>query len=97
MEGSKCCKLFKDVGLVGKNFTTTDIDINFNKVKDKGAKKISFEQFNKLLELLAPKLKMEVDALKDKIAKQKGPDYHGTKAEYNKFHDDKSQYTGVYA
>jgi len=43
MEGSKCCKLFKDVGLVGKALTTTDIDINFNKVKEKGQKKISYD------------------------------------------------------
>ena len=97
MEGSKCCKLFKDVGLVGKALTTTDIDINFNKVKEKGQKKISYDQFIELLGLLAPKLKMDVDKLKEKISHQKGPAYHGTKTDYNKLHDDKSQYTGVYA
>ena len=32
-----------------------------------------------------------------KLGGQKGPAYAGTKAEYNKFHDDKSLYTGVYA
>ena len=97
MEGSKCCKLFKDVGLVGKGLTTTDIDINFNKVKEKGQKKIVYKEFIELLGLLSPKLKMDVSSLKDKISQQKGPAYHGTKTDYNKLHDDKSQYTGVYA
>jgi hypothetical protein len=41
MECSKCNKLFKDVGLIGKNLSTTDIDIMFSKVKEKSLKKIS--------------------------------------------------------
>jgi len=31
-------KMFKDAKLYGKNLTTTDTDICFNKVKDKGKK-----------------------------------------------------------
>lgn len=35
--------------------------------------------------------------LDDTILKAGGPVFKGTKAEANKFHDDKSLYTGVYA
>lgn len=38
-----------------------------------------------------------MDALKEHIAGSSGPTFSGTKAEANKFHDDKSLYTGVYA
>jgi hypothetical protein len=40
---------------------------------------------------------MESSSLIEKLSSQKGPNYEGTKAVYNKLHDDKSQYTGVYA
>ena len=37
------------------------------------------------------------EALIEHILSHGGPTYHGTKADYVKFHDDKSTYTGVYA
>ena len=37
------------------------------------------------------------DAVISKVAESKGPKLSGTKAEANKFHDDKSLYTGVHA
>ena len=92
-------KIFKDAKLIGKKLTTNDADINFSKVKTKGAKCITYEQFEKAVELCAPKLGMTKDALAAKIvaACSQGPVLHGTKADYVKFHDDKSTYTGVYA
>lgn len=39
---------------------------------------------------------MSVDALKQIIVSAKGPIANATKADYNKFHDDKNMYTGVY-
>ena len=35
--------------------------------------------------------------ISDAIVNAGGPVFTGTKADYNKFHDDKSLYTGVYA
>ncbi len=39
---------------------------------------------------------MPLEKLKAQISKS-GPKFKGTKAEYVKFHDDKTTYTGVYA
>lgn len=97
LECSKANKLFKDAGLIGKTLSTTDIDISFSKVKDKAMKKIKLQEFGKLVELLAQKLKIDSGSLVTKLSAQKAPSYAGTKAVYNKLHDDKSNYTGVYA
>ena len=35
MDGSKFAKLFRDLKILDKNFTTTDVDIIFSKVKAK--------------------------------------------------------------
>ncbi|XP_067933213.1 tubulin polymerization-promoting protein family member 3-like [Watersipora subatra] len=48
-------KMFKDCKLYGKFLTTTDTDIAFSKVKEKGKKEITFTEFEKLLEDIAPK------------------------------------------
>lgn len=39
---------------------------------------------------------MSVDAVRRIIVSAKGPIANATKANYNKFHDDKNMYTGVY-
>lgn len=99
IDSKEYAKIYKDAGLIGKKLTTNDCDINFSKVKNKGSKGITFEQFEKTLELAAPKLGMTKDAIASKIATacSQGPKLHGTKAGFVKFHDDKSTYTGVYA
>jgi hypothetical protein len=45
MEGKQWAKLCKDTKLLDKKFTSTDVDLIFAKVKDKGARKINFAQF----------------------------------------------------
>ena len=55
MEGKTLVKVCKDCHLLDKKLTTTDIDIIFAKVKTKGAKKITFGQFNMALEEMAAK------------------------------------------
>ena len=73
MDGAKFVKFARDCHIIDKKITTTDIDIIFNKVKEKGERKINFEQFQKALPLLAklsfPKLNnIEADvALTNKI------------------------------
>ncbi len=96
MDGRAFMKLATNCKLLDKKLTSTDIDLIFPKVKDKGARKITYAQFKEALKLCAAKKGMEVDALEDKIAETGGPTYSGTKAEAVKYHDDKSLYTGMY-
>lgn len=97
MDGKVFAKLCKDCKVITKDCSSTDVDLTFAKVKDKAARKISFEQFLQAIELLAAKRKETSMALQEKMCSQGGPKYSGTKAEAVKFHDDKSLYTGVYA
>ncbi|WIA41364.1 hypothetical protein OEZ86_004956 [Tetradesmus obliquus] len=97
LEGKNFIKLAKDTKLLGKALTTTDIDLIFAKVKAKGARKITWPEFVKGLDHIAAKKGCAVDEVLATIIKSGGPQDNGTKAEACRFHDDKSQYTGVYA
>ena len=97
MEGKTLAKLAKDCELIEKKFTTVDIDIIFAKVKGKGARKITPEQFVIALEEFALKKGVSFDELSSHICSVGGPIFLGTKAEKVKWHDDRSTYTGVYA
>lgn len=97
MESKQFSKLYKDCGIIDKKFTVNDADINFSKVKSGKVKVISLEQFEQTLELCAQKKGVTKDALVEKILGHGGITFTGTKADYVKFHDDKSLYTGVYA
>ena len=99
MESKPFMKVFKDINLFqGKPpLVTNDVDIIFSKYKGKGLKSITFADFEAALGDVAAKKKMTKDALIAKIVSHGGATYTGTKADYVKFHDDKSQYTGVYA
>lgn len=56
MENKTLVKVCKDCGLMdAKHLTSTDIDLIFAKVKAKGARKITFDQFLQALELIAHK------------------------------------------
>uniref|UniRef100_A0A3B3QCZ2 Tubulin polymerization-promoting protein family member 3 n=1 Tax=Paramormyrops kingsleyae TaxID=1676925 RepID=A0A3B3QCZ2_9TELE len=56
MNGKNWAKLCKDCKVIdGKNITGTDVDIVFSKVKAKTSRVITFEEFQKALEELAPK------------------------------------------
>ena len=91
MDGRTLQKLLKDCKLLDSKLTTTDVDITFAKVKSgPSAKKISFAQFNTALGTFAAKKGLSPDDFKKKVVEAGGPKFAGTKAEYNKFHDDKS-------
>lgn len=96
MNGRTFVKIFTDAKMIDKHLTSTGLDIIFNKVKTKGKLKINFEQFVEGVKLAAKDKKCEVVLLSEKISMLKGPNFKGTKPEYNKFHDDKDLYTGVY-
>ncbi|XP_061592559.1 tubulin polymerization-promoting protein family member 3 [Cololabis saira] len=56
LNGKNWAKLCKDCKITdGKNITGTDVDIVFSKVKQKTARVITFEEFQRALEELAPK------------------------------------------
>jgi hypothetical protein len=97
MSGKEFAKLNKDCHVLDKKYTTTDVDINFAKIKDKTAKNINFTQFQAALKLAATKKGLDYQVLVDSICQAGGPVFKGTKADYVKFHDDKTLYTGVYA
>ena len=97
MEGKSFAKLAKDCDLLDKKLTATDVDLIFAKVKGKTERRITYPQFMKGLEEFAAKKGVDKGAVISKVAASQGPKLHGTKAEANKFHDDKSLYTGVHA
>jgi hypothetical protein len=99
MEGKTFVKLAKDCHLLDpKLLTVTDLDLIFAKVKTKGARRITPEQFILGLEEISKKLKgTDFDALCLHICQVGGPSFIGTKTEKVKWHDDKTTYTGVYA
>jgi len=99
MEGKAFAKMAKDTKLIDKKLTGTDVDLVFAKAKgaDKTVRGLSYAAFMNGIKLMADKKGVEVDAVIAKVAASKGPILTGTKAEANKFHDDKSLYTGVHA
>ncbi|EIE25016.1 p25-alpha-domain-containing protein [Coccomyxa subellipsoidea C-169] len=96
MEGSKFAKLCRDSKLLSRAFTASDVDLFFAKVKTKGARRITFGQFAEALALVAAKTNSNLADVASAVLAADGPSVTGTKAEYVKFHDDKSTYTGVY-
>jgi hypothetical protein len=64
-------------------------------VKAKGSRKIGLNEFKVALDLIAEKKGCPVEEIIAKLRKTDGPALNGTQAEPNKFHDDKSLYTGV--
>lgn len=85
MDGAKFAKMTKDLKLLDKNLTSTDVDIIFTKVKPKNERKITFAQFKEALKLLAekkfPGCADALEKLQAKMLEGKGPLAHGvTKA-----------------
>jgi hypothetical protein len=91
-------KFLKDTKSLNKNsFTSGDADILFTKFKNK-YKTINYFVFrNEMLVEIAKKRNVELPNYLTKLAKHEGPILHATVAEANRFHDDKSTYTGAHA
>ena len=96
MDNRQFAKLAKDTKILDKKLTSTDIDLIFSKIKEKGGRKITFKAFNEGITHMSAKKGISADDLKAAICSAGGPQFSGTKAEANKFHDDKNLYTGVY-
>ena len=97
MDGKTFAKFTKDCKLINKKCTTTDVDLIFSKVKERTARKINFQQFLAACEQVATKRGETMDQLEASVLSTGGPVFAGTQADAVRFHDDKDQYTGVYA
>ena len=97
MSNKEWLKVNKDCGLLDKKYTTTDVDINFTKIKTKASKSITYQQFLDGLKLAAEKKGIDLKKLEEMVCHSSGPVFKGTKTDSVKLHDDKSLYTGVYA
>ena len=94
MQGRNFVKQMKDCGVLGKQVNANDCDLIFAKVKTKGKKTITYEQWLDALKQVGEKTKIGVDGVKKLVVTGGGrPKNHGgTVAEPNRFHDDKSLY-----
>lgn len=97
MDNRQFAKLAKDTGILDKKLTSTDVDLIFNKVKgNPSIRKIKFAQFEDAITHFATKKGVKTEVVIDTLVKKGGPSFSGTKADFVKFHDDKSTYTGVH-
>uniref|UniRef100_A0A7S1RU28 EF-hand domain-containing protein n=1 Tax=Alexandrium catenella TaxID=2925 RepID=A0A7S1RU28_ALECA len=99
LDGREFSQLCQDCGLfVRSKFTSADADIIFNKVKNRGERKIDYEQFKDACISVATKRGSSVADVQMAVMKAHGPSMHGaTQADSVRFHDDKSLYTGSHA
>lgn len=96
MDNSHFTKMLKECKIIGKSFTGTDADMIFTKIKAKGARKITCAEFRSQgIPEIAKKLNKTSEEVENMIMSS-APQANATKADAVKFHDDKSQYTGVY-
>jgi len=96
MDGRSFTKLCKDCFLIGKKFTISDTDVVFAKVIVPGQRRISFEQFERALGLVAEKSGSALEEIREDVATSGGPAFSGTQMENVRLHDDKSTYTGTH-
>lgn len=97
MESSTFLKICKAAGgILDKKLTPTDLDLIFDhkSVKPPGSKFIDFCQFEVALEIIAERKGLDLHDLHETFVILGNPVLKGTRAEYVRFHDDKSTYTG---
>jgi hypothetical protein len=68
MDGRAFAKMAKDTKLLDKKLTNTDVDLAFGKIKERTARRITFDQFLAGLALFAEKKQCGVDAVYGKVA-----------------------------
>jgi len=89
-------KLCTDCMFIDSNVTVNDVDLIFKSVVAKGMRRISMNEFDQALRLMALRKKMAEDEVRLVVALSNGPVHHCTKAEPVRFHDDMSTYTGIH-
>lgn len=97
MDNRAFVHLLRDIGLfTEKRYSTAAADIIFNKVKTKGERKISFDQFMQGLLLVSNELSIDFEPLIMRVMELEGPTVTGTIPEAVRLHDNRATYTGVY-
>lgn len=86
MDGKSFARLCKDC-CVDKKFSLIDADIIFAKVVAKGQRRIELHQFEEALRLVAAKKGMDLDALRNEVARTKWPTVRATKVGSIRLHD----------
>jgi hypothetical protein len=94
MDGKEFLKFCVDLKLFNKKFTKVDVDLIFAKVVPKGQRRMDFTMFQDACRQIAKKKGIGNGQVQEAIEASSGPVLSGTKAEYSKFYDDKSTYTG---
>lgn len=90
MDGARFCKYCQDCKVLGKGVTRTDVDLAFAKCKDKGARRVNFDQFLKALNLLASRRDLALDTLVARCIAFQGPVNHSSvRVGSVRLHDDK--------
>lgn len=99
MDGKEFSQVCEDCELyIRRRFEQADADIIFNKVKNRGERKIDFDQFKDACMAVARKRGGTIAEVQTAIKEAGGPQLHGvTQADNVRFHDDKSLYTGMHA
>lgn len=96
IDSTRFRKMLKDSHLIHKKkLSNTACDMIHVKCKTKGEKLLTFVEFlEKAIPEIAQKHGMEEGEVAQRIC-EGGPTTNATKAEYNKFYDDKATWTGV--
>jgi len=94
MTNREFVKLCEDARIIDRELAKGEIDLVFTQMHKQ---KFSFEDFQGALRLVAERKKAQIADIQAVIAACNGPNLHATEAEYNKFHDDQSLYTGMHA
>lgn len=97
MDGRTFAKFCRDAGITDRRVTTVQADLAFNKFKPKGERLLGYAEFEMALRELAAKKRISPENIFRLAASHESPTRHATQAEYTRFHDDPSTYTGVHA
>ena len=98
MDGAKFAKFCRETRLQdGKTLDSQSVDIIFSKVKPRGERRITFEEFKDAVAMVGEMRGERFRDISERVASVGGPRARGTtRAEYVKFADP-SNFTGAYA
>ncbi|CAJ1388080.1 unnamed protein product [Effrenium voratum] len=96
LDGKTFVKLCKDCEIIDDIFTPIDADLVFAKVVSRGHRRITLQQFHNALRMIAERKGDSEEDICRLVAESEGVLHAGTTAEYVRFFDDKSTYTGTH-
>eukprot|EP00440_Ansanella_granifera_P046727 gb/GFBE01050603.1/.p1 GENE.gb/GFBE01050603.1/~~gb/GFBE01050603.1/.p1 ORF type:complete len:496 (+),score=57.69 gb/GFBE01050603.1/:1-1488(+) len=96
MDGRGFARLCRDCRILDSRFTALDADLLFTKVLPKGQRRLSLENFDAALTMIAERRKMPESAIRRAVAFCHGPLVRATQTGEVRLHDDKGGYTGTH-